>query len=189
MSAHDASVVCHCAHILNATRLLLLLAAGTCNPQAYIAACLSPLLSRPGLNKHQAELLSAGLKAGLPPALLPDVLAAACAPPGDASSSGSSGSAGTAWNEHTVAVLQAVLGARPPLGAPAVAQLAGAAAAAAAGSAELAASPKWAKLVLTLAKQYASEAAQPAAKVQLSAAAAACRSFMAKALAAAVAKL
>lgn len=84
-------------------------------------------------------------------------------------------------------VLQAVLNARPLLGAAGVAQLAGAFVAAMSSTAELATSPKYAKLVLSVVKQYSVEAA--GAKVQLQAAAAACRSFMAKSLLAAVAKL
>lgn len=155
------------------------LLAGAVNPQAYIAACLRPLLSTPGLNKHQAELLSGTLKAALPPQLLPDVLAAACA--GTAGTAGGGG-----WNEHRVGVLQAVLNAKPALGAGGVAALASAAAVAAA-SAELAASPKFAKLVLSVVKQWPAEAS--AAKAALAAAAAAVRSFMAKSLQAAVNKL
>lgn len=163
---------------------LLPFPAGSANPQAFTAACLRPLLSSPGLNKHQAELLSAMLKASLPQALLPEVLAAACAVP----ASGPAGAAGgAAWNEHTVGVLQAALNAKPPLGAAAVAQLACGCRAAAAASAELAGSAKLAKLLLSLVKQYPSQAAD--AKQQMQTAAQATSSFMSKALLAAVAKL
>ena len=56
-----------------------------------------------------------------------------------------------------------------------------------AGSAELAASVKFAKLILSVVKQYPAEAA--AARQQLRAAAAATTSFMSKPLLAAIAKL
>ena len=161
------------------------LPAASANPQAFTAACLRPLLSSPALNKHQAELLSAVLKASIPPALLPEVLAAACAAPtnGPGAAAGGAG-----WNEHTIGVLQVALNAKPPMGSAAVAQLAGAcgAAAAAAGT-ELAGSAKLAKLLLSLVKQYPSEAAD--CKQQLQAAAQATKSFMTKSLLAAVAKL
>ncbi len=160
------------------------LPAASANPQAFTAACLRPLLSSPGLNKHQAELLSAVLKASIPPALLPEVLAAACAAPtnGPGAAAGGAG-----WDEHTVGVLQVALNAKPPMGSAAVAQLAGACGAAAAASVELAGSAKLAKLLLSLVKQYPSEAAE--CKQQLQAAAQATKSFMTKSLLAAVAKL
>jgi len=179
--------------------------AAASNPQAYIAACLQPLLSSPGLNKHQAELVGGTLKPGLPPQLLPDVLAAACAACSPArlpANSGAGGAApaalpgGSGWNEHTVGVLQAVLNSKPALSSSVVGQLAGALAAAVSpagssgaggGAAELASSPKFAKVVLSLVKQYPAEAAE--AKQQLLAAAQACKSFMAKSLLAAVGKL
>lgn len=157
--------------------------AGSANPQAFIAACLRPLLSAPGLNKHQAELLTTVVKASLPPALLPEVLAAACAPAEGAPAA----AGGAAWNEHTVGVLQAALNTKPPLSGGAVAQVAGACAAAATASSELAGNAKLAKLLLSLVKQYPAEAA--AAKRQLQAAAQATQSFMSKSLLAAVAKL
>lgn len=156
------------------------LPAGTANPQAYLSACLRPLLSGPGLSRHQGELLGGSLKAAVPPPLLPDVLAAACPPVG-------SGASSPQWSEHTVGVLQAALAGRPALGAESIAQLAGACAAAAVASAELAKHAKYAKLVLSLVKQYPAEAA--AAKAPLAAAAAAAASFMGKPLQAAVAKL
>ncbi|KAL4457426.1 hypothetical protein ABPG75_012291 [Micractinium tetrahymenae] len=154
------------------------------NPRAFIAACLQPLLSSPfGLSKHQAELISGALKAALPGQLLPEVLAAACsAPPAAAGAAPGSG-----WNEHTVGVLQAALNAKPTLPVTAVAQLAGAMRTACTACAELAASPKFAKLALTVVKQYATQAGT--VKAQLQDVAAACTSFMAKSLAAAVAKL
>lgn len=162
--------------------------AGCSNPQAYIATCLQLLLSSPGLSKHQAELLGRTLKASLPHQLLPDVLAAACAPAGGGAAAAGSGAAaaGGAWNEHTVAVLQAVVNAKPALSEAGVAQLAAAFRGAAAG-AELAASAKFARLALSVVKAYPQHAA--AARQQLQAAAQACRSFMAKSLAAAVNKL
>jgi hypothetical protein len=173
--------------------------AGSTNPQAYIAACLQPLLGSPALNKHQAELLSSTLKASLPPQLLPDALAAACTGPAaggsDAAIPGAAAvSAGGGWNEHTVSALQSVLSAKPALTAAGVAQLAAAFQAAVAGStsapaggAELAASVKFAKLILSVVKQYPAESA--AARQQLQAAAAATTSFMSKPLLAAIAKL
>ncbi len=161
--------------------MLVLCRAATSNPQAFIAACLKPLLSSPsGLSKHQAEVVSNAVKSALPAQLLPEVLVAACsAAPGTA--------AGSAWNEHVVGVLQAALNAKPALSAPVAAQLAGALHGACSSSAELAASAKLARLALTLVKQYAAEAAT--AKAALQQVAAACTSFIAKSLAAAVAKL
>lgn len=167
------------------------------NPQAYVAACLKPLLSSTSLNKHHAELLAGTLKASLPPQLLPDVLAAACTPASSNHAAGAGGGAALpspaarcAWNEHTVAVLQAVLNLKPAVTAAGVAQLAAAALGAVcspSGVAPLAASVKFAKLLLSMVKQYPQQAA--AAKQQLQAAAQACRSFMAKSLMAAVDKL
>ncbi|KAI3436465.1 hypothetical protein D9Q98_005882 [Chlorella vulgaris] len=170
---------------------------GSVNPQAYVAACLKPLLSSTSLNKHHAELLAGTLKASLPPQLLPDVLAAACTPASSNHAAAAGGGAALpspaarcAWNEHTVAVLQAVLNLKPAVTAAGVAQLAAAALGAVcspSGVAPLAASVKFAKLLLSMVKQYPQQAA--AAKQQLQAAAQACRSFMAKSLMAAVDKL
>ena len=189
--AHPACLAC-----------LLGCTAGSTNPQAYIAACLQPLLGSPALNRHQAELLSGTLKASLPPQLLPDALAAACTSSaaggggggGDGAMPGAAAvPAGAGWNEHTVSALQSILNAKPALMAAGVAQLAAAfqaavtATSAPAGGAELAASVKFAKLVLCVVKQYPTEAA--AARQQLQAAAAATRSFMSKPLLAAIAKL
>lgn len=177
--------------------LMLLVAPTSCPPppcpprraaksssQAFITACLRPLLtSSSGLGKHQAELIVGALKSALPTQLLPEALSAACCPPAAAPDR----AAGSNWNEHVVGVLQAVLNAKPALSAPAVAQLAGALRTACTAGAELTASARFAKLALTLAKQYAAEAS--AVKPQLQEVAAACTSFMAKSLAAAVAKL
>jgi hypothetical protein len=84
-------------------------------------------------------------------------------------------------------VLQVALSLKPPLGDAAVTQLLSAIHQAAVNDAELAASVKLAKLALSLVRQYPQQAA--AAKAAASAAAAACTSFMAKSLAAMVAKL
>jgi hypothetical protein len=84
-------------------------------------------------------------------------------------------------------VLQAALGAKPPLNEAGVGQLAAALLGAAAASPAMAASVKLAKLALSVVKQYPGEAA--ASRQLLQALAQACSSFMAKPLAAAVAKL
>ena len=152
-----------------------------------MGACLQPLLGDPGLTKHQGELLTGTIRAALPAQVLTDALAAACAAPA-AGSGAAHPPAGSGWSEHTVDVLLGVLGGKPVLSAGVLAQLAEACAAAAAAAATgLAASPKFAKLVLSLVRQYPDAAA--AAKPALQRAAQACTSFMAKSLLAAVGKL
>eukprot|EP00887_Chlorella_sp_A99_P002728 scaffold6.g2728.t1 len=116
---------------------------GAANPRALIAACLQPLLASPGFGGPQAELVMRLLKDTLPEQLLPELLAAACAPPPHGAAPGAH------WTEHTVGVLAALLSTKTPLPPGTLAALVTAAHGACAG--ELRASAKWAKLLLNLA--------------------------------------
>lgn len=165
------------------------------NPRALVASCLAPLLRSSAFGAPQAELAGRLVKDALPQALLPEVLAAACAPAeagaGDAGAAAErtpgGATPGAHWNEHTVGVLQALVDARPPLAAPALAALG--AALRGAGTGALAPSVKWGKLLLSVVKAYGPALASAGQRPALEAAARSCRSFMAKSVAAALGRV
>ena len=97
-------------------------AAASHNPQALLRSCLQPLLAAPGLNQHQAELLTRLAKGSLPPSLLPELLIAACGGSGSNAMPHTGGPhaepavpAGASWNEQSVGLLQTVLALKPDL--------------------------------------------------------------------------
>lgn len=117
---------------------------GDINPQALIEHCWQPLLGTPSsggpLTKHQSEFIIRCIKQGaVPESLLHGILDAAC-------------TAVVAWNEHVVAVVQAVLDTRPSLPTATLAATAGGFLSA--GQGQLKGSIKAAKALLSFVKSY-----------------------------------